>query len=159
MARFIDPRWTNNLLDANILDDVANGRDPDVNEIVRLVDDEGLQVVLPYSVKAELESKSTPSHVRAAASHFLFTLQTSLTSQERQRRDRLFEAAKRNADLKNIAADLGHVFEAAKYGGYFITKDSRLLSRRDTIVEVLQINVVNPREFLAAIEQAKSRPF
>ena len=37
MACFIDPLRVNNLIDANILDDVADGQDEAVNEIVRLL--------------------------------------------------------------------------------------------------------------------------
>ncbi|MDA1101715.1 MAG: hypothetical protein O2967_22365 [Proteobacteria bacterium] len=36
MTRFIDPLCFNNFVDANILDDVADGEDAAVNEIVEL---------------------------------------------------------------------------------------------------------------------------
>jgi len=68
-------------------------------------------------------------------------------------------AAKGNAKGENIAADLFHVCEAAKYGGYFITRDKRLRARAGVVANMLQIDVVTPSQFLERIkiahEQAK----
>jgi hypothetical protein len=52
---------------------------------------------------------------------------------------------------------LGHVWEAAKYGGgYFITRDQRLLARTELIAELKRIEIVNPETFLARVAEAKS---
>jgi hypothetical protein len=69
----------------------------------------------------------------------------------------LLEAAIGNAEIRNIAADLFHVCEAAKYGGYFVTRDRRLLSRASVIRRAIDTEVVNPSEFVAAVEKAKKR--
>ncbi|MFN3078111.1 MAG: hypothetical protein ABT940_14815, partial [Alphaproteobacteria bacterium] len=66
------------------------------------------------------------------------------------RRCDFIKAVKGNAEEKNIAPDLCHVFEAAKYGGYFITRDKRLLARSGAIASVLQIDVVTPTKWVAA---------
>jgi len=71
-------------------------------------------------------------------------------------RDRLLQHAKGNAKLENIAADLSHVAEAAKYGGYFITLDKRLLKRAAVISEVFNsMEVITPEHFLERVAEAK----
>jgi hypothetical protein len=72
MARFIDPFRVNNLVDANILDDAADGQDAAVREIVRLAETRQITLLLPYSVRNELSDPNTPAHVRRAADQFLF---------------------------------------------------------------------------------------
>jgi len=67
MARFIDPFYTNNFLDANILNEVANGQSEAVQEILRMLDEEPIAFLLPYSVQNELKDPSTPEPVLKAS--------------------------------------------------------------------------------------------
>lgn len=157
MTRFISPLHSNNFIDANILDDVADGQDAAVGEIVRLARSGEVTVLLPYSVQNELANPNTPAHVRRAATTFLFSIQVDLTEEEQRRYLALVGAVKGNAEEKNIAPDLFHVCEAAKYGGYFITRDKRLLARSGAISKVLQIDVVTPSVFLDRVTQARER--
>ena len=157
MARFIDPLYVNNLIDANILDNVADGQDEAVNEIVRLADESEITVLLPFSVRDEVKSEKTPEHVRCAADLFIFSEKVSLTEGEQKQYRNLLAAAKGNAEERNIAADLAHVCEAAKYGGYFITRDKRLLARAGIVAKMLQIDLVTPTEFLDRVREAKER--
>jgi len=157
MARFIDPFCFNNFVDANILDEVADGEDAAVNEIVSLAGTGEITLLLPYSVQNELTNSNTPAHVRRAATHFLFSVEVELTDEERRRYRDLVAAVKGNAEEKNIAPDLFHVCEAAKYGGYFITRDKRLLARSDAIAAILQIDVVTPTEFLKRVAESRQR--
>ena len=71
---------------------------------------------------------------------------------------RLLAEASGEAESKNIARDLFHVFEAQKYGGgHFITRDKRLLKRSDAIAQALQIEVLTPEAFLEKVRMAKER--
>ncbi len=157
MTRFIDPLCFNNFVDANILDDVADGQDTAVNEIVHLAKSGEIILLLPYSVQTELKSVNTPPHVKRAAALFLFSVEVELTAEEQRRCRDLVAAVKGNAKEKNIARDLFHVCEAAKYGGYFITRDKRLLARSSAIASFLQIDVVKPTVFLERIAAARKR--
>jgi hypothetical protein len=157
MARFIDPLINNNLFDANILDGVADGLDADVNEIVQLAETGEITVLLPYSVQNELANPNTPSHVRRAAAIFGYTCKVPLTDEERRRHSDLVAAVKGDAEEKNIAPDLFHVCETAKYGGYFITCDKRLLARSDAIAGIVQIDVVKPAVFIERVAEARQR--
>ena len=157
MARFIDPFCFNNLIDANILDDVADGEDAAVNEIVELGQSGEIMVLLPYSVQNELKNPRTPAHVNRAATQFMFSIEVGLTEGELRRYSDLVAAVKGDAEEKNIAPDLFHICEAAKYGGYFITRDKRLLARSGAIASILQIDVVTPTVFLERVTQARER--
>ena len=157
MSRFIDPCCFNNFVDANILDDAADGEDAAVSEIVELAQSEEITLLLPYSVQSELKNPKTPAHVQRAAAQFPFSLEVELTDGERCRYRVLVNAVKGDAEEKNIAPDLFHVCEAAKYGGYFITRDKRLLTRSGAIASILQIDVVTPTVFLERVAQARRR--
>jgi hypothetical protein len=58
----------------------------------------------------------------------IFTLQTMLTAQEAEMRRKIEAALQGNAKPGKHAADAQHLSEAAKYGGYFITRDKRILN-------------------------------
>lgn len=44
--------------------------------------------------------------------------------------------------------DSEHIFESAKYGGYFITTDERILKHREILSAVCMAKIVKPSEFL-----------
>ena len=67
MARFVDPLYTNTLIDANIFDEIAHGKNEAVAEIVRIYDEGEINVLLAYSVQEELNDPSTPESVKRAA--------------------------------------------------------------------------------------------
>ena len=158
MARFIDPFYTNNFLDANILNEVANGQSEAVQEILRLLDEEPIAFLLPYSVQNELKDPSTPEPVLKASHYFGYSIEVKLTDGENKLYQRLLAEASGEAESKNIARDLFHVFEAQKYGGgHFITRDKRLLKRSDAIAQALQIEVLTPEAFLEKVRMAKER--
>lgn len=157
MTRFIDPFFSNNFADANILNDVADGEDAAINEIVELVQTAEITLLLPYSVQRELQSARTPAHVQRAASLFPFSMEVQLTEGERHLYRDLVDRVKGDAEEKNIAPDLFHVYEAAKYGGYFVTRDKRLLARGAAIASILEVEVVTPSTFLDRVAQARRR--
>lgn len=156
MARFIDPFYTHCFLDANIFDQVAGGQNEAVEEILRVYDEEAISILLPYSVQKELEDPNTPEPVRKASQNFIYSIEVQLTEREMDRYDKLLGDVAGESEPKNIARDLFHVVEAAKYGGgYFVTLDKRLLKRGDSIAAVLDIEVVTPEAFLEKVRLAK----
>lgn len=157
MARFVDPLIGANFIDANIMDEVADGQDAVVNELIRLQNEDKVRIVLPHSVLSEINNANTPPHVKRAARVFLRTEPVTLTQDEWRRYYSLLEAAIGDAEVRNIAADLIHVCEAAKYGGYFITRDRRLLNRASVIRHAIDAEVVSPSEFVVAVEKSEKR--
>jgi predicted nucleic acid-binding protein len=158
VARFIDPLYTNNFLDANIFDEVASGKNESVNAILRLLDEEAITILLPYSVQNELANPKTPEAVRRAAQNFNYSVQVQLTGPEVKLHAKLLADLIGDSEPKNIAQDLFHVFEAQKNGGgHFITRDKRLVKRSDLIAELLNIEVLTPEAFVEKVGIAKER--
>ena len=157
MARFIDPFYTNNFLDANIFDEIDDGREA-IEEIVRIYDQGSITLILPYSVQAELADPSTPAAVKNASQQFIYSMQVSLTDGEKKAYEKLLSVVTGDSKPENIARDLFHVFEAHKNGGgHFITRDKRLLKRGDAIVDLLGIEVLTPEAFVAKVREAQAR--
>jgi hypothetical protein len=123
----------------------AEGTDPDIEAIL---EGQKVQCLLPYSVHDEASRPNCPPGVRRAVSRFLYTINTGpLTAPEQADARAFFAAQIRNAKPENILRDLFHVWEAAKYGGdFFITRDTRLLSRADAIHAHKGIWVVSKEE-------------
>jgi predicted nucleic acid-binding protein len=155
MARFINPLFVNSSIDTNIVHHVATETWEPIRHIIELYRADKIRLIIPYSVHTELLRSTTPTEVHAAAQDFIFTIPVGLTTEERKERDRLIELAKGNAELKNIVPDLLHVAEAAKYGGYFITLDKRLLKRESAIFDVMGIEVVTPKRFIEQVDKAQ----
>ena len=155
MAHFINPLFVNNLIDANIVHQMAAGTWEPIKRILELYNANKIQLIIPHSVHTELLRSTTPAEVRAAAQDLIYSIPVSLTREESKKRDHFLQIAKGNANLKNIAADLFHVAEAAKYGGYFITLDKRLLKRAATIYDVMGIEVITPESFLERLVEAQ----
>ena len=155
MKRFVNPLLVASFIDANILDDVADGEDESVNRLVEMNRNGEINIHLPWSVQSELDHPNTPAHVRRAAAEFLYSTRVQLTAPELANVTKLVEITKGDANAKNIEADLFHVAEAGKYGaGYFVTRDKRLLARAGKIAEFLGVSVVTPSVFLQKVDEA-----
>lgn len=57
----LDPRFGNNFIDANVLDRTGGPEDAAVEEILRLYWKDAFTLLLPYSVKAEIQHPQTPA--------------------------------------------------------------------------------------------------
>ena len=111
MARYVDPLVHNTMLDANLLDEVVSGTTPAVNRMVVL---EGINIVLPYSVREELNRPATPAVVRAAANRFIYSIRVELTPPEIARLNCLINEARGNSQRKNVERDLLHILKRAR---------------------------------------------
>ncbi len=50
-----------------------------------------------------------------------------------------------------MRSDCRHIFEAQKYGRYFVTTDIRLLKKSPEIKSNFNLHIVKPSEFLAIL--------
>jgi hypothetical protein len=155
MARFINPLFVNSSIYSNIVHHMATDNWGPICRILELYRTNTIRLIIPHSVYTELLSPTAPAEVRAAAQDFIFTKHICLTADEVKERDRLLKLSKGNTELKNIKDDLLHVAEAAKYGGYFITLDKRLLKRGPTISVVMGVDVITPERFLERVNEAQ----
>ncbi|MGH7022037.1 MAG: hypothetical protein ACREEB_00450 [Caulobacteraceae bacterium] len=149
----IDPVRCNVSVDASGLsrpvgDAIRAGQ---VDRLLKLHADGILHLILPHGVWDELHRAGTPSPKRTAANEMIFTIKTGLTTDEQRRRQVIKTALQGNAKPGKHDADAEHLAEAAKYGGYFITHDERILklspALRDALGPALQ--VVTLADFLA----------
>ncbi len=137
----------NLFFDSMIVNLAASRADADVET---LLESSHVQCLLPYSILAEATRSGVPAPIRAATSRFLYTIMAPLTVPERADIGAFLATNRRQSLVRNIAADLSHVWEAAKYGGrFFITQDRRLTKRADAIYRHKGLWLVTPSEAAA----------
>lgn len=121
-----------------------------MSEILDLAQRGELSLALPFSVKAELEHPNTPPEIKRAASGMIHILRVELTPNELAIRSKLLILIQENAKPGKHHSDVFHLFQAEKYGGgYFITKDRRLLKKSVEIGCLLaSLRVVCPSDFM-----------
>jgi predicted nucleic acid-binding protein len=144
----LDPRRGNNFLDCNALDRTEEIEDAAMDEILALHQrPDSFTLLLPHSVKAEIEHPSTPAEKKRKAMEFLYSMEVTLTAPELATHEKLQILIQGNAKSGRHERDAFHLVESAKYGGrYFITKDRRLLKKAPEIWVALRLRVVKPSE-------------
>jgi hypothetical protein len=148
--RPLDPHICNVAIDANALDRDGTDHDAEVDRLLALASAGTINLIVPKGVRLEISNPKTPADVQEGALPKIFTIGVGLNADE-ERRKRIIAAELRgNAKPGKHAADADHLFEAAKYGGYFITHDKRILDRAGRLGEVLppSLNVVTLTDFL-----------
>jgi hypothetical protein len=157
--RSLDPRICPIAIDANALNRDGSAHDALVDRLLRLSSERKINLILPKRVRKEITDIRTPSHIREAVLSKIFTIQVGLSSDE-QRRLRLIEQELQgNAKPGKHAADADHLFESAKYCGYFITHDQRILQKAGKITSLLapSLTVVTLVDFLAIFDDWERR--
>jgi hypothetical protein len=153
MRRPLDPRLVNTVFDANAFDRDGGPDDADVDRLLALGCAGEITLMMPWSVRPEIEHPRTPAHVRQAALPQIFSYRVELTDSERELYRRIRAILQGNATPGKHDADARHVAEAAKYGaGYFITHDHRInRTKRASLEAVLppSLWIVTLAEFLA----------
>jgi hypothetical protein len=153
MARRIDPRYVNNLIDAHVLDRTGGPQDTAVDLILELAAAGAMTVLLPHSVKTEIEHPNTPDDVKRRAIELIYTEPVQLTPQELALHQKIRNILRGKAKPGKHDRDAYHVVESAKYGGYFITNDERLLRKAPEIADLLHIEIVTPLAFMNQYER------
>jgi hypothetical protein len=84
-----NPRYGNNFIDANVLDRTGGPEDVAVDTILRLHEEGAFTLLLPYSVKAEIEHPNTPTDVKRKALQLNYSIPVQLIAQELETHDRI----------------------------------------------------------------------
>jgi hypothetical protein len=143
-----DPKRRNNFLDSCAFDpDCATEAQASL-KIFKKYQNEELILHLAHSTQKEIEHPNTPAWVKNEANSFIYTLPTSLTIDEQNTKKRIWEILTGNGKPEKMKKDAEHVFEASKYGGYFITTDARIIKKKQEIESICSVIVVKPTEFL-----------
>jgi predicted nucleic acid-binding protein len=103
---------------------------------------------IAHSNQKEIDHPNTPDWVKREAINLIRTIQTRLTPNELREKTEILSILARNGKPERMVDDANHVFEASKYGAYFITTDRRILDKRDELIKVCSAIIVKPSEFL-----------
>jgi hypothetical protein len=150
--RFIDPRRVNNFLDTCAFDPKYSPEDLAAQRIRALHHSGEIQLLLAHSIQKEVDHPNTPAEVKREAAEMIFTLPVTLTNPEIDRKARIHGLLTGHGKPEKYLADASHIFEAGKYGGYFITTDARILRKRDDLRAICAPTIVRPSEWLELLE-------
>ncbi len=107
-----------------------------------------------HSVRKEIDYPATPQWIKELANDYIYTLEVPLTNQEHNELRDIESIIVGNGNLDNRRADCRHVFEAQKYGRYFVTTDNGILKHSTEIKRcVSTLFIVKPTEFLVIVKQ------
>lgn len=145
----INPYITNILIDSCAFDPKYG------NEAVasqELLDNSELDLMIAHSTMKEIEHPNTPKYVKALAQAMIYTIQTSLTESEYKVKQAIWDTLTGNGNPEKMKADSEHIFEAHKYGDYFITTDDRILKKRDELTKIgVSCWIMLPTELMAVV--------
>jgi hypothetical protein len=153
----VNPLITNNFIDSCAFDPKYDPEDEASNEIFRLYKDGKLLIQIAHSTQKEIEHPNTPTWVRSEALNLIYTIPVQLTEGEVRRLREIETILAGNGRVENILQDARHVFEAQKYGSYFVTTDSRILNRADELRSACNVTVLKPSDFLSVVKQYLER--
>jgi hypothetical protein len=137
-----------------VLDRTGGPEDAYVDQILTLAENGQITLLLPHSVKAEIEHPSTPDDVKQRAMSLIYTVPVQLTPEELRLHDRIRGILQGNAKPGKHDCDAFHIVESDKNGGgYFITNDKRIIKKGPEIAPLLQIAIMTPTEFVNVHER------
>jgi len=150
----INPWITNNFLDSCAFDPKYAPEDKASGELLELCKkEEDLLLEVAHSTQKEIDHPNTPSWVKAEAQKLIYTIQVTLTPNELALLGKIQTILAGNGKVENIIQDARHVFEAQRYGSYFITTDARILERAKLLRETCGVLIMKPSGFLALLKR------
>ena len=149
----VNPLTNNCFIDSCAFDPKYNPEDEASSEIFRLLKDRRVLIQIAHSTEKEIEHPNTPAWVKHEASTVIRTLQVQLIPGENRKLREIEMILAGNGKVESILQDARHIFEAQKYGRYFITTDSRILNRASSLRAICDIVIVKPSEFLSIARQ------
>ena len=149
----VNPLITNCFIDSCAFDPKYKPEDEASAEIFRLYKEGELLIQIAHSTQKEIQHPNTPAWVKREALNLIYTLPVSLIESEARILRGIVTILAGNGKVENIQQDARHVFEAQKYGSYFITTDSRILDRASRLRSSCNVSIVKPSEFLSIVKQ------
>ena len=147
----MNPWFTNSFLDSCAFDPKYHPEDLAATELFRLHQTEHLGILLAHSNQKEVDHPNTPAWVKTKAVGLIYTTSVALTPGEKSRFTKIHTILTGNGKPENVTDDARHIFEAQKYGSYFVTTDERLLKRADEIRAECGVDILRPSQFLELV--------
>jgi hypothetical protein len=152
LRQHIDPRYSQFFLDTCAFDPKYTPENEAADELWTLNESGVLKLVLAHSNQREIDHPNTPSWVRSKANKMIYTAPVTLTTDEQRRREDVVALLRGNATSDRHLDDAHHIFEASKYGGYFVTTDHRILGMVAPIWDLCSVQVMKPSDAIARLK-------
>lgn len=152
----ISPWKTNTFIDSCGFDPKYSPEDTAAADIFCLHTKDDLPLVISHSTRKEIDHPNTPAWVKKEAAQKVFSVAVELTPQELALKRKLLALLAGNGKSEKMAQDAEHIFEAQKYGSYFVTTDQRLLDKATEVRVVCGVSVMLPSEFLKLAREGRN---
>lgn len=152
----LNPYRANIFIDSCAFDPKYDPESGCAEEILTRYDNDEINLIVSHSNMKEIEHPNTPARVKAEAASKIFSINNNLTQEEGNIKQEVWNILTGNGEPEKMKQDASHVFEAHKYGGYFITTDNRILKRREPLREICNAIIVKPCELIALLDEYKS---
>jgi hypothetical protein len=152
--KHLDPKRVNNFLDSCAFDPKYSPEDEAAERICKFGNDGLVNLILAHSNQKEIDHPNTPQSIKKVSVGMIYTIESALTPEEKRRKSAIHAALTGNGKPATYAADAAHVFEAGKYGGYFITTDDRILKKRKELQGLSGAVILKPSEWLKVLEDS-----
>ena len=154
MARkHLDPRIVNIFLDSCAFDPKYAPENAAAETLLQRSESGDLLLQVAHSTQKEIKHPNTPGWVKQRASSFICTIETSLVESEQKLREQILRILAGNGRPENVFQDAQHVFEAAKYGSYFVTTDERILKRKGELCAACEVDILKPSELVEILHE------
>jgi predicted nucleic acid-binding protein len=149
----INPLRTNNMIDSCAFDPKYEPEASASVEIFKLANEGKIGLIIAHSTQKEIDHPNTPKWVKVEALSLIYTLNEQLNPDERMTLERIEAILAGNGKVVNIKQDAQHIFEAQRYGHYFITTDKRLLDKAAEVRTLCTVTILRPSEFLDIVRK------
>lgn len=152
-----NPLRTNNFMDSCAFDPKYQTEDSASVEILRLYQQGKILIQIAHSTQKEIQHPNTPAWVKVEAQSLIHTNKLQLTRNELAMLRKIETILAGNGKVEGVAQDARHIFEAQKYGSYFLTTDSRILNRAHALHSACGVTILKPSEFLSLVKHYLSK--
>lgn len=147
----LNPFYANIFIDSCAFDPKYHPESSCAEEIFRQYENGEINIIISHSNMKEAEHPNTPARVKEEALSKIYTLETNLIPEEKQKKQDIWDILTGNGNPEKMKQDANHVFEAHKYGGYFVTTGARIINKRRALHGICNAIIVKPCELLALI--------
>jgi len=153
--RVPNPFRSNIFIDSCAFDPKHEPETTAANQLKSLYENGKLNLIIAHSTAKELEHPNVPTDIKREAQGRIRSIEVSLTEGEKKRKRRILETLTGNGKPENMLQDAEHIYEAQKYGSYFVTVDKGILRKADDLKALCGLIVLLPSAFLSKLGQKR----
>lgn len=148
-----NPLINNNFIDSCAFDPKYEHEDRASVEIFKFSQEGKILIQIAHSTQKEIEHPNTPVWVKHEAQKLIYTIKVPLIANEVNKLREIETILAGNGKIENILQDASHIFEAQKYGSYFITTDAGILNRAHALNLACAVTILKPSDFLSLVKK------